>query len=107
MVGKEGTDSSFPIDTLTLTLTFHDPEQSLIYQLHLLDTSIIVGLHTPPRTILLHGIAYVSFNVFSRGPLREVALEKKATSASSEVLHSVIHPTSCVALHIFVSFSLQ
>lgn len=32
---------------------------------------------------------------------------KKATSASSEVLHSIIHPTSCVALHIFVSFSLQ
>ena len=38
MVGKEGTDSSFPIDTLTLTLTFHDPEQSLLYQLHWLDT---------------------------------------------------------------------
>ena len=93
MVGKEGTDSSFPIDTLTLTLTFHDPEQSLIYQLHWLDTLIIVGLHTPPRTVLLHGIACVSFNVFSRGPLREVALEKK---------QPVLRPKSCTVLFILL-----
>ena len=111
MVGKEGTDSSFPIDTLTLTLTFHDPEQSLLYQLHWLYNgknlsarALIYTLHHQPSYFL---VLHECLSTFSLEGLFEKSRSKKATSASSEVLHSIIHPTSCVALQIFVSFSLQ
>ena len=58
VMGRKGGNRLFP--TLTLTLTFHHPEQSLLHKLHWLDHVIRVGvllaralltLVTNPRSI--------------------------------------------------------
>ena len=41
VMGRKGGNRLFP--TLTLTLTFHHPEQSLLHKLHWLDHVIRVG----------------------------------------------------------------
>ena len=52
VMGRKGGNRLFP--TLTLTLTFHHPEQSLLHKLHWLDHVIRVGVfsaraHTYPK----------------------------------------------------------
>ena len=42
VMGRKGGNRLFP--TLTLTLTFHHPEQSLLHKLHWLDHVIRVGV---------------------------------------------------------------
>ena len=45
VMGRKGGNRLFP--TLTLTLTFHHPEQSLLHKLHWLDHVIRVGARAP------------------------------------------------------------
>ena len=55
VMGRKGGNRLFP--TLTLTLTFHHPEQSLLHKLHWLDHVIRVGVFSvsvSARTDLLH-----------------------------------------------------
>ena len=56
VMGRKGGNRLFP--TLTLTLTFHHPEQSLLHKLHWLDHVIRVGVfsvlaRTGTKTYLL------------------------------------------------------
>jgi len=47
VMGRKGGNRLFP--TLTLTLTFHHPEQSLLHKLHWLDHVIRVGVFVQRR----------------------------------------------------------
>ena len=47
VMGRKGGNRLFP--TLTLTLTFHHPEQSLLHKLHWLDHVIRVGVFSRAR----------------------------------------------------------
>ena len=73
VMGRKGGNRLFP--TLTLTLTFHHPEQSLLHKLHWLDHVIRVGVfsvkegpffdtkHTNIHTNTLRGLKiYLLFN---------------------------------------------
>ena len=52
VMGRKGGNRLFP--TLTLTLTFHHPEQSLLHKLHWLDHVIRVGVFSVfARALLL------------------------------------------------------
>ena len=58
-MGRKGGNRLFP--TLTLTLTFHHPEQSLLHKLHWLDHVIRVGVFSVSvcacariNTVILH-----------------------------------------------------
>ena len=48
VMGRKGGNRLFP--TLTLTLTFHHPEQSLLHKLHWLDHVIRVGVFSARAT---------------------------------------------------------
>ena len=50
VMGRKGGNRLFP--TLTLTLTFHHPEQSLLHKLHWLDHVIRVGVFSVSRARL-------------------------------------------------------
>ena len=52
VMGRKGGNRLFP--TLTLTLTFHHPEQSLLHKLHWLDHVIRVGARLPNLLTHLH-----------------------------------------------------
>ena len=66
VMGRKGGNRLFP--TLTLTLTFHHPEQSLLHKLHWLDHVIRVGVfsrapNTNIHTNTLRGLKiYLLFN---------------------------------------------
>ena len=51
VMGRKGGNRLFP--TLTLTLTFHHPEQSLLHKLHWLDHVIRVGVFREVKKKLL------------------------------------------------------
>ena len=52
VMGRKGGNRLFP--TLTLTLTFHHPEQSLLHKLHWLDHVIRVGVFGVKKKLLFY-----------------------------------------------------